>query len=203
MKETILFLGPEQSPLLAWLREQGEEVRQSAEKVVGSDDLVRASEFLVSYGYRHILRKDVLDRFPGRAVNLHISLLPWNRGADPNFWSFIDGTPKGVTIHLLDEGIDTGDILYQKEVALDSAQETLASSYDRLQGAIQDLFKGHWPDIRAGRSPRRKQAGAGTLHRIRDREPLSHLLTEGWNTPVTVLENWGARRRAEAGLPQT
>ena len=37
--------------------------------------------FLVSYGYRHILRKNVLDLFPDRAVNLHIAYLPWNRGA--------------------------------------------------------------------------------------------------------------------------
>ena len=44
-----------------------------------------------------------------------MSYLPWNRGADPNFWSILEDTPKGVTIHIMDESIDTGDILYQKD----------------------------------------------------------------------------------------
>ena len=38
------------------------------------------------------------------------------QGAHPNFWSFYDNTPSGVTIHLIDAGIDTGDVLYQKKL---------------------------------------------------------------------------------------
>ena len=53
-------------------------------------------------------------------------------GQDPNLWSFIEDTPKGVTIHEIDEGIDTGDIIFQKEIVLNS-NETLASSYEKLQ----------------------------------------------------------------------
>ena len=38
---------------------------------------------------------------------MHISYLPFNRGAHPNYWSFKDNSPKGVTIHFIDNGIDT------------------------------------------------------------------------------------------------
>jgi len=72
-----------------------------------------------------------------RAINLHPSLLPWNRGAHSNFWSFLEDTPKGVTIHIIDEGIDTGDILLQKKIKFDQSKETLRSSYGRLQQELQ------------------------------------------------------------------
>ena len=63
---------------------------------------------------------------------MHISLLPWNRGYHPNIWSFLEDTPKGVTIHYINEGIDTGDIIVQKEIVIDEDKETLKSSYEIL-----------------------------------------------------------------------
>jgi methionyl-tRNA formyltransferase len=186
----VLFLGPETSPLLTFLREQGEEVTQTTERIDGEYCRAGGFEFLVSYGYRHILRRDVLDCFPGRAVNLHISLLPWNRGADPNFWSFVDGTPKGVTIHYLDEGVDTGDLIAQREVTFGPG-ETLKTTYERLQAEIQALFREQWPAIRAGTCARTPQQGEGTTHRVKDKEPLAHLLTEGHDTLVEALEAYG------------
>ena len=98
----ILFLGSRNSPVFAWLRAQGEPVFQT-EALVDLDFAVAGGYvLLVCHGYQHILRKPVLDRFPGRAINLHISYLPWNWGAVPNLWSFLEDTPKGVTIHHLD-----------------------------------------------------------------------------------------------------
>lgn len=149
------------------------------------------TDFIVSYGYRHILKKDVLERYSDKAINLHTSLLPWNRGADPNFWSFVENTPKGVTIHYLDEGIDTGDIIVQKQVTF-ADNESLKSSYDKLQVEIHGLFREHWPQIRLGQCPRIKQKGVGSFHRAKDKNSLAHLLIAGWNTPVAVLESSGS-----------
>src|SRR4051812_27787613 len=97
----VLYLGP-RSRLVSFIAEQDE-----VEEI--TDPLPRrpAGDFLVSYGYRHIIGADILAQFPRRAVNLHISYLPWNRGSDPNLWSLLDGTPTGVTIHYLEAGIDT------------------------------------------------------------------------------------------------
>lgn len=186
-KEKILFLGPEDSPLLKWLEEIGENVLQFSDKISTEDlDQINAT-FLISYGYRHILKKDILDKFPNKAINLHISYLPWNRGADPNFWSFVEETPKGVSIHYLDEGIDTGDIIAQKLATFEFEKETLASSYQKLQFEIQELFKQNWAKIKTNKCPRKKQIGKGSFHKSKDKNGLLHLLTNGWDTPIPVL----------------
>mgnify|MGYP006292769445 CR=1 FL=1 len=189
-KEKILFLGPEDSPLFAWFKGENEKVIQVSHKIDSNFIDKENFYFLVSYGYRHIIKKEILDKFPDRAVNLHISYLPWNRGADPNFWSFADNTPKGVTIHYLDEGVDTGDIIVQEKVNFDSNTETLATSYSKLQTTIQELFKENWNKIKNNTCPRQKQVGQGTLHKTKDKKPFLHLLTDGWNTPVSELKKY-------------
>ena len=189
-QEKILFLGRDDSPLITWLRGQGEDVVHTADKISPRFITEENVTFLVSYGYKHILKRDILDEFPGKAINLHISYLPWNRGSDPNFWSFVEDTPKGVSIHYLDEGVDTGDIIIQKELKFDFHRETLATSYEKLQAAIQDIFKKNWHDIKKGLCQRQKQIGEGSTHRVKDKENLSHLLKDGWNTPVSVFNKY-------------
>ncbi|MCD8568399.1 MAG: formyl transferase, partial [Geovibrio sp.] len=73
-------------------------------------------DLIISYSYRYIIGEDVISAMNGGIINLHISYLPWNKGADPNIWSFLENTPKGVTIHKIDEGLDTGEILVQEEL---------------------------------------------------------------------------------------
>ncbi|GAB4268798.1 MAG: hypothetical protein Kow0029_04370 [Candidatus Rifleibacteriota bacterium] len=185
----ILFLGPEDSPLRQWLEETGEEVVATSRKIDVSYIEANRICFLISYGYRHIIQKDVLEALDGRAINLHISFLPWNRGADPNLWSILEDTPKGVTIHYLDEGIDTGDIIVQDRVDFDYENDTLATSYDKLHKAMQRLFKDNWPAIRYGRCPRIKQAGSGSFHLVKDKIKVEHLLVNGWDTPLRMICN--------------
>jgi methionyl-tRNA formyltransferase len=196
----VLFLGPADSRLLAWLLSQGGRVVQTDERIDAAYVKGGGFQAVVSYGYRHILKPGVLAAMPAVAVNLHISLLPWNRGADPNLWSFVDDTPKGVTIHCLADGVDTGDILAQREVAFGPDENTLATTYARLQSEIQDLFKVCWPSILAGTCPRRPQVGQGSLHRMKDKETLAHLLADGWNTSVRALEP--CFRRGEEVIPE-
>jgi methionyl-tRNA formyltransferase len=184
----ILFLGPAGSPILAFLESTEASVVRATDPLGQAFLDSTAADFLVSYGYRHILRQDVLDRFPERAVNLHISLLPWNRGADPNTWSFADDTPKGVTIHRIDAGVDTGEILFQARVQ-HARTDTLATSYQRLAATIEELFFEHWPAIRDGSCTPTAQHGGGTLHRMRDKEQLAHLLSAGYDTKAAILES--------------
>ena len=112
----ILLLGPYCKDLIDSLSSFGDKVTRIEAPLITDSECLDNSDFIISYGYRHILKKDILDKFPNMAINLHISLLPWNRGADPNLWSFLEDSPKGVTIHYLDYGIDTGDILAQQKV---------------------------------------------------------------------------------------
>ena len=67
-------------------------------------------------------------------VNVHASLLPKYRGASPIQWAVIDGCEySGVTTMMMNEGIDTGDILLVEKVKLDS-KETGGSLFDKLSG---------------------------------------------------------------------
>lgn len=140
-------------------------------------------EFIVSYGYGYILKADVIQAYRGKAINLHISYLPWNRGRSPNFWSFLYGTPKGVTIHYLDEGIDTGDIIVRRRVHF-SDSETLRTSFAKLRDAMELLFYECWAGIREGRCGSFKQNGDGSYQSPKAMEFYQHLLYNGWDTPV-------------------
>lgn len=190
----VMFLGPADSLILGHLKAVEKDLVATAEPVRLSSLKKQDICFLVSHGYRHIITADIIQAFAGRIINLHIAYLPWNRGADPNFWSFIDDTPKGVTIHFMDKGIDTGDIIAQKEVSFPDTV-TLRESYDILQKEILALFKEYWPRIRAGVYQGKKQNGEGTFHLSKDRAKFEHLLTKGWDTPVSVLEEYAQQNK--------
>jgi methionyl-tRNA formyltransferase len=105
----VLLLGGKNTEILdAWLYEYGENIVCTENKTDYKFVKIVNPDIIVSYNYKHILSEDIVDEW--YAINLHISYLPWNRGYYPNVFSFIDNTPKGVTIHKIDEGIDTGDI---------------------------------------------------------------------------------------------
>lgn len=183
----IVVLGPANSPLTRLLEDAGHSVIER-ETSVDVEWLRRADvEFIVSYRYRHIIRRPVLDEFDGRAVNLHASYLPWNRGADPNLWSFLENTPKGVTIHHLDPGVDTGDIIVQASAVFDESIETLRTTYDRLNAMLVELFVEHMNSILSGAAKRRPQQGRGSVHRMADKASCMHLLVQGWDTPVSLI----------------
>ena len=103
---------------------------------------------------------------------MHISYLPWNRGASPNIWSFIDDTPKGVTIHRLEKGLDTGKIIAQKELKFNEDIETLQSSYMILNKEIVNLFKETWKTMISGDVVLKNQVGDGSYHKTKDLEKI-------------------------------
>lgn len=145
--------------------------------------------FIVSFNYRHIIPREVLERMPGRVINLHTSLLPYNRGSSPNFFSFLDDTPKGVTIHLMDQGLDTGEILCQKEIYFDEEKETFASSYERLLEELKQLFRENWDAIREGRIRPVKQEGPGTCHKMRELEAVREEVPFEWTENIAGFKS--------------
>jgi len=184
----VLVLGVIPSPIAPILERYGCYVVECSAPIDVEYLRAHSVDFAVSYRYRLIIRKPIIDYLNGKIINLHISFLPWNRGADPNLWSFLEDTPKGVTIHYIDEGMDTGEIIAQKEVIFGTANETLATTYDRLNAEIIALFKDYWPLIMRGQAPRRRQPLEGSIHTIREKEQFGHLFAEkGWNTPVMDL----------------
>jgi len=81
---------------------------------------------VVCAGYMHLLTVPFLARFPGRIVNVHPSLLPafpGTRAIDDALAAGVETT--GVTVHLVDEGLDTGPVIRQEPVPV-RPRETLA-----------------------------------------------------------------------------
>ncbi len=142
-------------------------------------------EFIISFGYRHIIKWDVLAAIQGAAINLHISYLPYNRGSHPNLWSNVEGTPSGVTIHRIDEGIDTGNILFQKEVFIDKSTHTFSSSYQLLTQEIERLFELNWKYLRTNECLGWKQQGEGTFHLYKEADTLMKYLSKSWDTNIS------------------
>ena len=89
-------------------------------------------DLMVVVAYGQILPKSVLKIPQYGAVNVHASLLPRYRGAAPIAWTILKGEKvTGVTTMVMDEGMDTGDILLQAEVPV-SAEDTCQTLHDRL-----------------------------------------------------------------------
>lgn len=177
----VLVLSPYPDKIADTLKIAGDEIEVTQYPISG----IQSADFIVSYGYRHMISEKIVTAFKGRAVNLHISYLPWNRGADPNFWSWVQDTPKGVTIHEIGPGMDDGDIIFQREVAFGD-DETLATSYEKLRRDIEALFSETWPKIRNGYIARKQPKGP-CANRLRDKAPLFNHLPDKWNTKVSYL----------------
>jgi methionyl-tRNA formyltransferase len=184
----LVLTGRRSSPLTPIIEDSGCAVKEFAEKIDVQFLRRNRIDFAVSYGYRHIIKKPIIAHLKGKIINLHISYLPWNRGVDPNLWSFLENTPKGVSIHYIDAGIDTGDIIAQKQITGFDADDTLASSYQRLSAEMMSLFKVTWPNIIKGTIEPKRQIAGGTFHKFVDKKPFEYLLKEkGYDTPVCEL----------------
>lgn len=85
--------------LIAFLKQRGELVSVINDKLILAAVKRFNPQVIISYNYKHIIDLEIIHYVKGRIFNFHISYLPWNWGSNPNFWSFIEDTPKGVTIH--------------------------------------------------------------------------------------------------------
>ncbi|MCC7418327.1 MAG: formyl transferase [Acidobacteria bacterium] len=94
-----------------------------------------APDLLVSYGYPYLVAADAL-RIPAHAINVHPSLLPRYRGPNVEWHIIASGdVESGVTVHLMDEGMDTGPIVYRQPIAL-SPFETIRSYARKVEDAV-------------------------------------------------------------------
>ena len=97
-------------------------------------------EAIVVVAFGQIIPKTVLDLPPCGCINVHPSLLPKYRGAAPIQWALINGEEEtGVTIMLLDETEDTGDIILQRRVRV-APEDNAATLSDRLASTAATLL---------------------------------------------------------------
>lgn len=188
----ILFLtnNDNTSPLYEWLvcHEGAENVMRFTNRL--DLDIVQklSPAYIISYNYRYLIKEDVIQYMDGKIINLHTSYLPYNRGSSPNFFSFMENTKKGVTIHRLEKGLDTGEIFVQKEVLFDEEKETFASSYGKLLDAMKSLFEENWDGIKQGVIPSKKQEGNGSYHTMKDLQRYREVCDFSWDENIAVYK---------------
>ena len=119
-----------------------------------------SADIFVVAAFGQLLSEEILQMPKYGCVNIHASLLPKYRGAAPIQWAILDGEEKtGVTIQQMEKGLDTGDILFVKEVALDK-KETGESLYDKLTHVGADLIVAALASIEKGDVHPKKQDDA-------------------------------------------
>jgi len=99
-------------------------------------------DLLISMSFNQILRSDIINFAPLGFINCHAGKLPFYRGRNPLNWAIInDEKSIGVTVHFIDEGIDTGDIVTQLEVPIlesDNYGTLLDKTIDACPKALLD-----------------------------------------------------------------
>jgi phosphoribosylglycinamide formyltransferase 1 len=100
-------------------------------------------ELVVLAGYMHLLTPPFLQRFPERIVNVHPSLLPAFRGARAIAEALAAGIETtGVTVHLVDEGLDTGPVLAQEEVRVEPRETLVERIHTVEHRLLVEVVKG-------------------------------------------------------------
>lgn len=118
------------------------------------------AEVYIVAAYGQILSEEILEYPKYGCVNIHASLLPKYRGTSPIQRAIIDGEEKtGITIMQMDAGIDTGDMLYQKETTI-TAEDTYETLHDKLMALGGEAVTEALALLEAGKLVPRKQEEA-------------------------------------------
>jgi methionyl-tRNA formyltransferase len=135
-----------------------------------SVELLRSLEldYIIGVHFPYLVPESVLDIPRVGVLNLHPAFLPYNRGWHTPSWAILDETPIGATLHFMDRGLDTGDVVAQVEIEI-RPEDTAHTLYGRLLDLEVDLFQEAWPLLASGDPPRRKQSpDDGTSHNRAD-----------------------------------
>jgi methionyl-tRNA formyltransferase len=123
--------------------------------------------FLVSRQLRNLARLGI--------INTHPSYLPYNRGKHFTFWALVEQVPFGVSLHLVDDGIDTGPIIAQRKIVY-TWEDTSGSLYSKAQTEMIFLFQEVYPDIRSGNvQPTPQDLNTGSFHRSNEIDEASRI----------------------------
>ncbi|MDB4490888.1 methionyl-tRNA formyltransferase [bacterium] len=121
-------------------------------------------DYIFSIYYRKILPKSLLSAARYSSINIHPSLLPQYRGPVPTAWTIENGEKDfGITIHLMDEGIDTGDILVQEKYPV-IENETGFELYSRGMKLGFELLKNNLSEIINDKITPKPQIGIGSYY---------------------------------------
>ena len=135
-------------------------------------------DVIITCYWAHLLQKEVIEIPKYGCINFHPALLPKNRGWYPSVWPFLDKSPAGVTLHLIDEGADTGPIIAQREIEIEEL-DNAGTVYKKSQDAMIALFKDTWVKLFEGIELQYQDHASATYHSKKEANTLDELkLTE-------------------------
>jgi methionyl-tRNA formyltransferase len=144
-------------------------------------------DLFLAVGYMFLLKPPLLSVPTIAAVNFHASLLPAYRGKHPVFWALRSGEKEvGLTAHIMDPHLDTGDILYEVRVRT-LRNDTVSSAYDRIILKSIPLVTRLVLDASQGTLPCRKQTQENASYFSSIQE--EHLRLD-WSLPAETLRRW-------------
>jgi len=150
-------------------------------------------DYFILAWWGYIIKEPIISLPRIGIVNLHPSLLPYNRGKHYNFWTLVEETPFGVTIHFIDEGIDTGDIIFQRKIEK-TWEDTGKTLYEKAKKTIVELFIDNYNNLIEGNYQRQKQdLSKGSFHLAKELEQASKILLEKEYTAKKLLNLLRAR----------
>lgn len=207
--ETIVGLGLHEEKL----RREGDAIQAAVglpEDRVFLGNQLRSSDMLakieswkpdiaISAFWTYIFKEPFLKLFKHGTINFHPGYLPFCRGKNPNVWPIVEKTPGGVTLHYVDPGIDTGDIIARRQIPVD-ATDTGGTYYDKTLDEIVKLFVETWPQIREGRISPLKQSELkekGTHHYAVDVDKIDEIKLDKTYTGEELLNILRARTYGE------
>ena len=168
-KKRVLLLGYKKNQIVNFLRKKNIVVIEYGQKKITSNTLINNFDLIISYGYNKIINERYLKKLIRPPINLHISYLPYNRGSHPNFWSFVDKTPSGVTIHEINSKVDAGAVIYRKKIKFNLNKGlTFRETYKILNIEIQKLFMLKFTKIINRTYYFKKTKDIGTFHLKKD-----------------------------------
>ena len=162
-----------------------------------SDELVRKlksmnPDIILVVFWNYILQKKVFEIPNQGCVNFHMSFLPYNKGKKPNVWPIIDGTPAGISIHYIDEGIDSGAVISQQKIEVELT-DTAKTLYEKMIDAFPNLFEETWPKLKTGSIEIKKSLEAGTFHLDKEFKELDQIDLEKKMYPLELINLLRAR----------
>jgi UDP-4-amino-4-deoxy-L-arabinose formyltransferase/UDP-glucuronic acid dehydrogenase (UDP-4-keto-hexauronic acid decarboxylating) len=145
-----------------------------------------APDFIFSFYYRNMVKKDILDIPKNGCLNLHGSLLPAYRGRCPINWVLVNGeTETGVTLHYMTEKPDDGDIVAQSKIEI-SKDDDAGSLHAKCAEAAAALLESVLPEIKGGSAKKTPQDSSKASY-FGGRKPEDGEID--WNTSSAEIRN--------------
>jgi methionyl-tRNA formyltransferase len=187
MQKQCLFLGykKNQTSLINFFKKKNFNIVNCQK--IPSLKTFKQSDFILSFGFRKIINENFIKKIKKPIFNIHLSYLPFNRGAHPNFWSFIENTPAGVSIHKIDKGIDTGNIILRKKIYFNinlNKFSTFKKTYNYLFLEAEKLFKKNFDKIYNKKYKKILNNSKGTFHYKKDLPKWM----KNWNMNISLAK---------------